>query len=110
MSLAEYFCDWKVTGTIKIKTQVPNDTTGHADDTYTGATTIKGVMHTAATNERYFNIEWANDVSKIFKTDDIGILTEDNYLEVNSIRYSVAGINDINEQGLVYVVGLKVHI
>jgi len=110
MSITNYFCDWKVDAVVQTKKQVPNDTTGHMDDSYANGATLSGVLHTTTTNERYFNIEWASDVVKVFKTDVITGLTEDSFLYVGSIRYSVDGINNVNEQGLVYVVGLKVKI
>lgn len=109
MSIMDYFCDWQVSATIKTKTQTP-DSDGHMVDTLSGTTVIKGTMHTLNVGERYFNILWANDITKVFKTTDITGLDSKKYLLINNVLYATSEPNNINEQGLLYLVGLKVHI
>lgn len=109
MSFVDYFTDWKTSATVQTLVQTP-DSSGHMVDSFTNGATISGVLHTASANEAYFGRNWATDVTKIFKSDVITGLTPDKYLLIDSIRYAVSDINNVNEQGLVYVVGLKVHV
>lgn len=102
-----YFEDWKVSATIKTLSQVP-DANGQPVDTYTDGATIRGVLHTANINEKYFTKKWASDVTMIFKTDTIENIDDKSYLFINHVLYSVSGVNNHNELDQ-WDIGLKVH-
>ncbi len=87
-------------------TQAP-DANGSWADTEVLGDAIKGVKYNSTAAGKYFNIIWAEDVTDVFVTDDIGAATTDGTLRINGDDYQIDSIVDTELQGDVYQIGLR---
>ena len=104
--MIQYFDDEKIEATpYTITESIGAD--GYAVITETTGDAIKGIKWNRSTGSKYFNLSWGEDVSAFFVTEDIGTLTANDQLEISPVRYDIDSIENVAEQGAVYLIGLK---
>lgn len=77
-------------------------------DTPTYGEAIEGVKYQQSAAKRYFQQSWSSDVSDVFVTYDIGTVTLKSKIDIGGTVYAVDSIDNVELQGDVYLIGLKV--
>lgn len=77
-------------------------------NTPTYGTAIEGVKYQQSAAKRYFQQSWNSDVTDVFVTYDIGTVTLKSQLQIDSTVYAIDSIDNVELQGDVYLIGLKV--
>ncbi len=104
-NILPFFEDEQVTGTILVGT-VTKDSAGVYTTTFTDGGTIKGMKWSKGIAEGYFHMTWAEDVSEVLVTSDSSI-DADNKMRFGSNEYFVDSVDNVADQGDIYLIGLR---
>lgn len=104
--MLQYFEEEKITATPYFVTEsIGLD--GYATITETAGDDIKGIKWNRPSGSRYFNLAWNEAVTAFFVVEEIGVLASKDKLKILDVTYDIDSIENIAEQGAVYLIGLK---